>query len=113
MIPPDHLSPRAKEYFLDTVRLLTESKAKFGALDIHILASYAACCAQIEKLDQEIDKVGYIIDTPKGKIANPLIRAQRQAVGLQVALAKQLGLTPSARGEVKKISEEGGALFED
>jgi P27 family predicted phage terminase small subunit len=107
MMPPDTLSKEARVHFERIVKML-ESANLIEDLDTDLVASYAIVCAQLERLDKEIEKVGLLVKTPKGPQANPLLRVYRQTTVQQIALARQLGLTPGSRGKLKSVSKSDG-----
>lgn len=96
-VQPDWLDELAQA---EWQRLVPELR-KMRVLTLADQAALAILCASWSEYRQAkaiVDKVGPVAKTPKGRlIKHPALQAQEQAYTRWERLAKQFGLTPSAR----------------
>lgn len=99
--PPDYMGDEAREVWADTVANLASMRILSPA-DRDALACYCEAVVTHRKASELLTKSGILVRTQRGNLPmrNPLLAVQRDQAALIRVLAREFGLTPSARSDI-------------
>jgi P27 family predicted phage terminase small subunit len=81
----------------------------YSALDVSLLSIYALSWCMLDKAQHALITDGVVVQTPKGRMSHPALRAWRNASDTLTRCADRLGLHPGARASLQ-IPERGTEL---
>jgi P27 family predicted phage terminase small subunit len=104
---PKYLSAKARKHWKRLVPMLLQMRVLTQA-DGDSLAKLCAKLADVEELETNIRKSGWLIKNPKtGAIhANPLVQIKLQQDKDLIVMFREFGLTPSARSRIQIAPED-------
>lgn len=97
--PPAWLTGRGLDYF----HRLGEPLARAGLLtpsDGPAFADLCRCLARLDEAEAIVQAEGMVVTSPQGRKMHPALKAAKEYRQLALALAKEFGLTPRARGSL-------------
>jgi P27 family predicted phage terminase small subunit len=101
LTPPDWLAPEAK---LEWARVMPEIAGGVESIDVATLAGYCEAWARYVAAERTIEAEGTVIvlrddkGTVRGAIPAPAVGISRTYFDRWLKAAKELGMTPAARG---------------
>lgn len=75
----------------------------FRASDTEILAQYVDLCLRKSEIEHILDDEGYVVDTPTGTKANPMVQVLSQLSKDVLASARALRIGPSTRLQMSQV----------
>ena len=113
--PPPWLEGRALELY----RRLSEPLARVGLLteaDGPLFAELCLCLARKEQAEAQLSAEGLVVRSPQGVKVHPAVKVAKEYRTAALALAKEFGLTPHARGSLdvapREVQDELARLLE-
>ena len=104
--PPDHLGEIARTKYIQ----LAETLSEIGVLkvtDLDVLACYCQAYEEVRELTEEVKKAPKVIEYGTGnRKIHPNVVLLREANKQLLLLARELGLTPSARTRIEVQPDE-------
>lgn len=111
--PPEWLTPRGKKHWPELYESLQHHKI-INELDTDVLAIYCSTIARFIEADIELETSGMTQQTQNGyQQLTAAYVAWRDLSSQVLKFAKQLGLTPPARVQMKLGNPDQSDLFED
>lgn len=96
--PPEWMTSEQK---IEWHYLLAHAPAGvLGALDKGVLTGYVVASVIHRHACAQYQKIGVLIKTPNGPIANPCINVITKQAALMKMLAAEMGFTPSSRSKI-------------
>ena len=103
---PAHLDDLAKTEWARVVPILLQMRVLTEA-DYMALGTLCQAYSTMAKAQEQLTKTGILFKTPNGYIQqSPLISIVNQSAELVTKLAREFGLTPSARSRVTTIGQD-------
>lgn len=96
---PEWLSPAAAAEWERIVPTLL-TRRLLAVTDYGVLAHYCASVATADAALRELQTAGVVIEGAKGDRKHPAFQVWRDSVSQLIVLARELGLTPSARSRM-------------
>lgn len=115
---PHWLNSQAKAVWEKTVKALQDMNILDRA-DAEILAAYCDATVRAKNLARKIDEEGYLMESPQGVKANPLVSVHQNYLRIQMSHAEKLGISAAARAKLarregkEKEKDPNGELFGD
>lgn len=88
---------------------LAPSLVEAGRLTPDQADAFALVCrlhAEMEQLDARLAREGFVLDTVRGPVANPIARLARAARNDWVSLARDFGLTAASSARLPEVDDE-------
>ena len=110
---PKFLKGEAKKHYVELVESLGNKHRIINELDADILSMYCVTYARWLKADKELEVDGMTQATPNGYVQmSPAYIIWRDLTGQCLKIARQLGLTPPARFQLKAGVTESQDSFD-
>jgi P27 family predicted phage terminase small subunit len=106
--PPADIPERAQEIWRALVPDLHPQYRK--AADLEALRMLCVSAERSRQATETIATYGLIVEGLRGPIVNPALKVERDAAGLYLKLAEQLGLTMAARLRLGLVLAQGASL---
>jgi P27 family predicted phage terminase small subunit len=99
---PSHLDAVAKTRWRQLAKELTDADM-LAQIDRDALMLYCSTWSRYVAAAAKVQDLGLVVSSPAGvPIQNPFLSVLNVAMSQLVVLAKQLGLTPAARGDLRR-----------
>jgi P27 family predicted phage terminase small subunit len=99
--PPEHLSPGAKKYWKETIKLL-EGAGILSELDADVLSLYSETKLKWVHAMKQIKKNGYVVNAPSGfPVQSPWVQIANKSYDQLMKILPELGFSPSSRSRLK------------
>ncbi len=93
---------------------LLEDTSFIDALDTQTIFAYCEAVQEFDILVKQLAKEDHVIENAKGIIvANPIVGMKNKASELCLKLAKEIGLTPTARLKLGQMEDEAKDEFKE
>lgn len=98
---PKWLNASAKAVWEKTLKALQDMNILDKA-DAEILAAYCDATVRVKTLAKQIDDQGYVVESPQGVKANPLVAVHQNYLRIQMSHAEKLGISAAARAKLAR-----------